>query len=99
MLKLCFKSEVFFMKDFVKQLNNYRLTTAKILYHMPDHPALLQTYIWQDLDISPNFPTLMKFLDYWEHHLDGKLHSVAVTHTGLIQPAELQYYSNGFRLH
>ena len=25
-----------------KQLDGYRLTTAQILYHMPDHPRLLQ---------------------------------------------------------
>ena len=25
-----------------------RLTTAEILYHLPDHPELLQIYLWQD---------------------------------------------------
>ena len=62
----------------VLQLNDYRLTTAKILYHMPDHPVLLQTYIWQDYDLQPRFPVLRKFLDFWSRNLDGKLHSVEV---------------------
>ena len=39
------------------QLKDYRLTTAEILYCLPDHPALLQTYVWQDLDLAPEFPT------------------------------------------
>ena len=26
-------------------LKGYRLTTAEILYHMPDHPKLLQTFV------------------------------------------------------
>jgi uncharacterized protein Usg len=62
----------------VLQLNEYRLTTAEILYHMPDHPGLLQAYVWQEYDLAPKFPTLRKFLDFWTHNLDGKLHSVQV---------------------
>ena len=53
------------MGDFVKQLQSYRLTTAEILYHMPDHPDLLQTFVWQELDIAPRFPVLCRFLDFW----------------------------------
>ncbi|MBY0421341.1 MAG: usg protein, partial [Parvularculaceae bacterium] len=32
---------------------------------MPDHPGLLQTYVWQDYDISPDYPVLKRFLDFW----------------------------------
>ena len=67
------------------QLNDYRLTTAKILYHMPDHPGLLQTFVWQDYDLAPKYPTLRKFLDFWSRNLDGKLHSVEVASTKLMQ--------------
>jgi uncharacterized protein Usg len=28
----------------------YRLTTAEIIYHLPDHPDLLQSFVWQKLD-------------------------------------------------
>ena len=35
------------MTDFERMLDGYRLTTAEILYHLPDHPGLLQTYLWQ----------------------------------------------------
>jgi len=38
--------------DFIKQLAGYGLATARILYHLPDHPRLLQTYIWQDYDLA-----------------------------------------------
>ncbi len=62
----------------VKQLRDYRLTTAQILYHMPDHPDLLQTFVWQDYDLQPRFPVLRKFLNFWTRNLDGKLHSVQV---------------------
>jgi hypothetical protein len=48
--------------DFRKQLEHYRLATAEILYHLPDHPSILQSFIWQELDIAPEFPGLHKFL-------------------------------------
>ena len=68
------------------QMQNYRLTTAEILYHMPDHPAVLQSYIWQNLDLAPKFPELRKFLDFWTRSLDGRLHSVRVGAAALITP-------------
>ena len=54
------------MMGLKKQLADHRLTTAEILYHMPDHPGLLQAYIWQDYDLAPNFPELRRFLSFWE---------------------------------
>lgn len=74
-----------------RQLQDYRLTTAEILYHMPDHPGLLQTFIWQDLDLAPRFPVLHRFLDFWSRNLDGKLHSVRVAHLDLITPGRLSH--------
>jgi len=60
------------------QARGYRLTTAEIIYRLPDHPALLQSFIWQKFDLAPDFPELHKFLDFWRHNIDGKLHSVNV---------------------
>ena len=59
------------MRDLERQLKNYRLTTAEILYHLPDAPHLLQSFVWQEYDIAPRFPELHKFLDFWTHELDG----------------------------
>jgi uncharacterized protein Usg len=87
------------MSEFERMLKGYRLTTAEILYRMPDHPAVLQTFIWQELDIAPKFPVLTKFLYFWETSLDGKLHSVRVAARELISPAELKFYGQEFTLH
>ena len=81
------------------QLKDYRLTTAKILYHMPDHPHLLQEYVWQEFDLSPRFPVLAKFLKYWENNLDGKLHSVIVDHIKVITASEIRAVSGLLHLH
>lgn len=86
-------------KDFVRQLEGYGLTTATILYGIPDHPKLLQTFIWQEYDLAPRFPTLRKFLDFWRRELEGPLHSITVAHSRLIRPAELRTVNGEFRLH
>ncbi len=86
-------------KDFIRQLEGYGLTTAKILYRMPDHPSFLQTYIWQDYDLAPRFPVLLDFLDFWRRELAGPLHSVTVSHAGLIRPAEIRTVEGELHLH
>jgi uncharacterized protein Usg len=86
-------------KEFRKQLEGYGLTTANILYRRPDHPWLLQEYVWQDYDLCPNFPVLNKFLNFWLEKLEGPLHSVTVAHARLIKPAEIRAIGGEFRLH
>ena len=69
-----------------RQLSGFSLTTAEILYRLPDHPAILQSYIWQEYDQAPDFPILETFLEFWRHEIEGKLHSVNVTCRKLIAP-------------
>ena len=87
------------MSSLEARLRGYRMTTAEILYRLPDHPVMLQTFIWQDLDIAPRFPVLNKFLHFWQGSLDGKLHSVRVAARGLISDAELKLVGDEFALH
>jgi uncharacterized protein Usg len=84
--------------DFRRQLEGFGLTTANILYRMPDHPDILQNYIWQQHDLHPHFPELKKFLDFWTRELDGLLYSVTVAHARLIKPAEFKAVGAEFRL-
>src|SRR5438445_3175163 len=81
------------------QLRDYRLTTAEILYHMPDHPGLLQTYIWQDYDLAPHFPVLRKFLDFWARSLDGKLHSISISSNQLLRAPQWPQPQDFLTLH
>jgi uncharacterized protein Usg len=85
--------------EFVRQLQGFSLTTAEIFYRLPDHPILLQSYVWQDYDLAPRFPALMKFLAFWREKLDGPLHSVRVAHTSLIKPAEIRSVGVEMLLH
>lgn len=85
--------------DMALMLRDYRLTTAEIVYHLPDYPALLQSFVWQQLDLAPKFPTLRKFLDFWDRELEGKLHSVKVCHAELITPAEFKFVNASLLVH
>lgn len=76
-------------RAFRRQLEGYRLATAEILYHLPDHPRLLQTYVWQDYDVAPGYPVLIRFLDFWSRELEGRLHSVRVAGRRIISAAEI----------
>ncbi len=82
-----------------RQLQGWSLTTAEIMYHMPDHRELLQTFIWQDYDVAPRFPRLIKFLDFWTHNLDGPLASVRVAHHDIVGPAEIRLCGEEWRIH
>jgi uncharacterized protein Usg len=80
-------------------LNGWRLTTAEILYHLPDHPALLQSYVWQEFDLTPDFPALHRFLEFWDRQLEGRLHSVKICQAELIAPPRWGYGEMVGQLH
>jgi uncharacterized protein Usg len=81
------------------QLQGYRLTTAEILYRLPDHPALLQSFIWQKFDLAPEFPELCKFLEFWSHNIEGKLHSVNVKQSSRTAANRVHHFKHQLTLH
>ena len=85
--------------DFESQLRGLRLTTAEITYRMPDFRDIMQIYIWQDYDLAPRFPKLIKFLDFWSHNLDGPLATIRVAQARLVASARLRYVGTEWRLH
>ncbi|MDW3204170.1 MAG: usg protein [Alphaproteobacteria bacterium] len=81
------------------QMKGYRLSTAEILYHMPDHPGLLQSFIWQHYDIAPKYPELHRFLDFWVENIDGPLHSVRVARYDLVTPGDTRFTDAWMQIH
>lgn len=84
--------------DFIAQLQGHSLTTAEILYRLPDHQSLIQEFTWQDYDTYPKFPKLMGFLDFWSTELDGPLFRIRVAHKRLISPADFNFLDGELRL-
>lgn len=87
------------VSDAKLELPDYRLTTAEIIYHLPDHPGLLQSFIWQNLDVAPEYPALRRFLDFWAHNIDGTLHSVRVGQAKPSGRASLRCVTASHRFH
>ena len=68
----------------------FGLTTAQIVYRMPDHLELFQDFIWQRYDLFPYFPELKAFLRFWEAEIEGPIHSVTVAHALLVKPTDFR---------
>jgi uncharacterized protein Usg len=85
--------------EHVVRIPEWHLTTAEILYRLPDHPAVLQSFIWQKVDRAPTFPELHGFLEFWRKDIEGKLHSVRVGSAALWRPAEFTFAEGQFVLH
>jgi uncharacterized protein Usg len=71
------------------RLHGWRLATAEVLYYMPDHPALLQSFVWQTLDLAPRYPRIHKFLDFWRREIDAVIHSVQLATGETLAPPKI----------
>ena len=84
---------------FRRQMSGYGLLTAEISYWMPDHPSLLQQFVWQNWDLAPAFPELARFLDHWRREIEATIHAIRVAHRDLVAPAEFRRVDGVLTLH
>ena len=84
---------------FRRQMSGYGLLTADISYWMPDHPSLLQQFVWQNWDLAPAFPELARFLDHWRREIEATIHAIRVAHRDLVAPAEFRRVDGVLTLH
>lgn len=80
-------------------LNGHGLTTAEIFYRLPDFKSVLQTFIWQEYDLAPDFPKLFNFIEFWQEKIEGQLHSIRFSHQKLIKPGEWRNVTGEFPVH
>ena len=60
---------------------------------------MLQSFIWQELDIAPEFPILQRFIGFWHREIEGRLHSVRVGAVSIVSPGEWRHVSQLLHLH
>jgi uncharacterized protein Usg len=77
-------------------LKGYGLTTAEMTYRMPDHTHVLNTYLWQDYDLAPDYPRLFEFIEFWHSTIEGPLHSVRFTHRKQLSAGEWRHVVGEF---
>jgi uncharacterized protein Usg len=76
-------------EEFTLRLKGWRLATAEVLYYLPDHPSLLQSFVWQTLDLAPSYPRIHKFLGFWRAEIDAVIHSVKLASGETLAPAKV----------
>jgi uncharacterized protein Usg len=72
------------------RLKGWRMTTTEVLYFMPDHPRLIQSFVWQTLDLAPDFPRIRQFLEFWRAEIEATIHSIRVASGEGLAPARVQ---------
>ena len=72
--------------EFEARLNGAGLLTTEILYYMPDHPKILQSFTWQTEDKAPEFARLAQFLDHWRREIEAVIHSIRIAHADWCGP-------------
>ncbi len=80
-------------------MRGYGLTTAELFYRLPDHRNILNSFIWQEYDLAPDYPKLTKFIDFWKARIEGPLHSVRFVHRKLIAPGKWRNVAGEFLVH
>jgi uncharacterized protein Usg len=83
--------------DLLFKIQKQFLTTAEILYYLPDFPDVLQVFLWQNVDESPDFPRIHAFLLFWENNIEGRLYSVKIAQADRIYPT-LIFAKDEFKL-
>jgi len=46
---------------------------------MPDYNNLLQEFMWQFLDVVPEYPRTHHFLNYWKDNIEAVIHTVEIS--------------------
>lgn len=85
-------------RDLALMLKGYGMTTAEMFYRMPDHKSILQSFIWQHLDLAPDYPKMFEFIEFWKNEIEGPLHSVRFSHRTLIAPNEWRNVTGEFSI-
>lgn len=57
-------------------LKGYRNVTLDIYYYMPDYNNLIQEFIWQTIDIKPNYPRVHQFLNFWKTDIEAVIKEI-----------------------
>ena len=84
------------MTETEMMLKGYGLTTAEMIYGMPDHPSVLNTCVWQDYDLAPDHPRLFKFIEFWQEEIEGPLRQVRFIHRKRIASGEWTHVTGEF---
>jgi uncharacterized protein Usg len=76
-----------------------QMTSVEILYQTPGRPHLIQSFLWQDYDVAPEFPRLKRFLRFWAERFGVTVHSIHLIEQEETSPAEAHYMGYSLVVH
>lgn len=79
-------------------LKRYGLTSTELSCRIPEYRHVINSFVWQDHDLAPDYPQVFKVIEFWQAKIEGPLHSVRFTHRKLIAPGEWRNMVGDFRL-
>jgi uncharacterized protein Usg len=77
----------------------YRLCFAEIEVADADQPDSARLLLWQDIDLAPDFPNLVAFLDDWRSRHPGTISSVKVATFDDVMPDMLELRGRSLAIH
>lgn len=80
------------------KFKGYCFASIEILYHRLDYPSLLQTYLWQKLDVSPELPGVIDFLEYWHQNIEAQIRATRVACTPIVSDREIRHARAEFKI-
>lgn len=87
------------MNETEMMMRGYGLTTAELFYRLPEYTSVLNSFVWQDYDLAPDYPRLFAFVAFWQDQIDGPLHSVRFVHRRELAPGNWRATRAEFKLH
>lgn len=58
-----------------------KLVTLNILYYRVDYQNLIQEFLWQTYDVTPELPKIHNFLIFWKNNIEAVIKEVNVAYT------------------
>ena len=56
------------------------LVLLNVNYYLPDYKNIIQEFVWQTKDVTPELPRVHKFLNFWHHNIEAVISEVFVTY-------------------
>ena len=54
------------------------IVTVNVFYWMPDYHHILQEFIWQTYDVTPEYPRVHNFLNYWHDNIEAVIEEIEI---------------------
>ena len=59
-------------------IKKWTIASVQVVYYIPDYLHLVNEFMWQTDDQKPEYPRIVRFLDYWDKYIEGPIKEVYI---------------------